>query len=138
MSIFVSAAQASVVSTFPFPAASTLLIRWATEIPTLNYAAHYSSRRVRPSSRGREMNKMKAIGGCLGTFLLSALGVGLVGWIITTIFPKSYTVVSAIGGLIVIIALWNAIATFVKILKQKGEAAPSPESKPTNPGASGQ
>jgi cytochrome c biogenesis protein CcdA len=84
------------------------------------------------------MNKIKAIGGCLGTFLLSALGVGLVGWIITAIFPKSYTVVSYIGGFIVIIALWNAIDTFVKILKQKGEATPSPESKPTDPSTPGQ
>ncbi|HLO32174.1 MAG TPA: hypothetical protein VK249_23700 [Anaerolineales bacterium] len=80
---------------------------------------------------------MKAVGGCLGTFLLSVLGVGLVGWLITTIFPKSYTVASMIGGLIVIIALWNAIATFLKILKQKGETALSPESKPTSPGTSG-
>jgi hypothetical protein len=84
------------------------------------------------------MKKMKAIGGCLGTFLLSALGVGLVGWIITAIFPKSYTVASSIGGLIVIIALWNAIDTFVKILKQKGEPTPSPENKSTDPGTPGQ
>ena len=79
------------------------------------------------------MNKMKAIGGCFGTFLLSALGVGFVGWIVTAIFPQSYSVASSIGGLIVIIALWNAIDTFVKIIKQKGEAAPSPESKPIDP-----
>jgi cytochrome c biogenesis protein CcdA len=84
------------------------------------------------------MNKMKAIGGCLGTFLLSAFGVGFVGWIITTIFPKSYTVVSYIVGFIVIIALWNAFFTFVKILKQKGEAAPSTESIPTDLGTPGQ
>lgn len=79
------------------------------------------------------MNKTKAIGSCLGTFLVSALGVGLVGWIITALIPTSYTIVSTIGGVVVIIATWTAISTFIKILKIKAEAAPSPEVKPTDP-----
>ena len=78
--------------------------------------------------------KTKAIGGCLGTFLLGELGLGAVGWIITTIAPKSYAVISFIFGAIMIIVLWNAISTFIKILKQKEAAAPSSESKPTDPG----
>jgi cytochrome c biogenesis protein CcdA len=84
------------------------------------------------------MKKLKAIGGCLGVFLLIFLGVGLVGWISTSIFPKSYNVLSIIGGIIILGALWNAISTFVKILKQKEEASLSPESKPTAPGTPGQ
>jgi hypothetical protein len=84
------------------------------------------------------MKKLKAIGGCLGVFLLIFLGVGLVGWISITIFPKSYNVLSIIGGIILFGALWNAFSTFVKILKQKEEATLSPQSKPTDPGTSGQ
>lgn len=83
------------------------------------------------------MKKLKPIGGCLATFLGIFLGVGFVGWIVTMILPKAYTVISYIGGAIILIALWNAVSTFIKILKQKEvvAVAPPPESKPTEPDA---
>ncbi len=69
------------------------------------------------------MNKTKAIGGCLGTFLGGAFVVGLIGWIVTTIFPKITPIASSVGGIIVLILLWNAVDTLIKIIKQKGDTA---------------
>jgi len=83
-----------------------------------------------------KMNKTKAIGGCLGTFLAGALGVGLVGWIVTTLFPKITPIASAVGGTIVLILMWNAITTLIKIIKQKGVTAAPAGVQPAAPEAS--
>ena len=81
------------------------------------------------------MNKTKAIGGCLGTFLISVFGVGLMGWIVLTMSPESYSWVSIIGGIIVLIALINAVSTFTKIIRLKSPSA-AVDGNSARPGAS--
>jgi hypothetical protein len=78
------------------------------------------------------MSKIKAFGGCLGSFLLGSLGVGIIGWIIMAIFPKSTTTVSSVGGILILILLWNSIDTMIKNIKQKGDTSSPTEVKPTD------
>ena len=79
------------------------------------------------------MKKTKAYAGCLGNFLLGALGVVGVGWFLTLKFPKSVTAVYLVGGLLILMCLWSAYDEMRKKEKYKNERRSGVQDQPVEP-----
>jgi hypothetical protein len=71
------------------------------------------------------MNKSKGNTGCLANFLLSVLGIAILGSIIIAIFPKTAATVSTVGGVLIIMFLVNSY-TDMQNQKKKKEQVNSP------------
>lgn len=65
------------------------------------------------------MNKSKAILGFLANFLLGALGVVGIGWLILYKFPKAAVAVYTVGGICILMCLWSAYDEMNKKMKKK-------------------
>ena len=75
------------------------------------------------------MKKMKVISKFIGILLASLIGVGLICWLNTTKFPKSYIAASGIGGIFIFIAFWFAVDTFTKIFRHKSAGGANNETQ---------
>ncbi len=65
------------------------------------------------------MNKTKAILGFVMNFLLGALGVAGLGWIILLAFPKAAKTVYIVGSILFLMCLWTAFDEMRKKLKKQ-------------------
>lgn len=65
------------------------------------------------------MNKTKAFLGFLANFLLGALGVAGLAWLLLYKFPKAAVAVYIIGGICILMCLWSAYDEMNKKLKKK-------------------
>lgn len=63
------------------------------------------------------MNKLRSFGKCLGTILSSTLIIVIIGNGVIYWFPNTSSIVSTIGGFLILLTIWTSIDTMIKSQK---------------------